>query len=73
MNSESPKTWDCVNVYVFWLSWEVAYQTAAVEVEDYGAFARVRILGYEDVCSDRVVSDMFEVGLEDVEAVKLGV
>ena len=73
MNSESPKTWVWVKMYGFWLSWEVAYQTTAVEVENHGSFARVRLLGYEDVCSDGVVSDMFEVGLEDVENVKLGV
>lgn len=57
----------------FRLPWEVAYQTAAVEVEDHGSFAGVRLLRYEDVCSDGVATDMFEVGLEDVEAIKLGV
>jgi hypothetical protein len=50
-----------------------AYQTAAVEAEDNWPFACVRLLGYENVGSDGMVSDMLEVCLEDVEAVELGV
>ena len=49
----------------------MTYQTAAVEPEDHWTFACVRLLGYEDVGSDGVVSDMLEICLEDVEAIEL--
>lgn len=48
----------------------MTYQAAAVEMEDHWSFACVRILGYEDVSPDRMVSDMLEIGLEDVEAIE---